>query len=120
MCWDSAERRRFVRIKHPCKVTVTDKQEQILLTQTENISVGGLRLFSHTRLEPLSLVNLEIHIKNGEFVSCKGKVVWVFARKAPLDMGSVLFDTGIEFCPMKEKNLQVIKDLVIAIASTEE
>jgi len=117
MSWDSEERRQFVRVRCPCKITSPGHQKHTIFTQTENISAGGVRLITEERLKPSSIIDLDIHIKNGEFISCKGKVLWVFARKATSDIGPVVFDTGIEFYHIKDKEARAIMDLVVSIAS---
>jgi len=116
MSWDSEERRQFVRVRCPCKITSTGHQKHTIFTQTENISAGGVRLITEERLTPSSIIDLDIHIRNGDFISCKGKILWVFARKVS-DIGPVVFDTGIEFYHITDKEAQAIVDLVVSIAS---
>lgn len=91
------ERRRFPRIKFPCKIKIaSNSQETELILHTENISSGGLRFISQEKPEVNTPVDIELEIGDRRLVS-KGRVVWVIEITVPGEERPNLFDVGIEF-----------------------
>ncbi|MBN3039934.1 MAG: PilZ domain-containing protein [Candidatus Omnitrophica bacterium] len=117
MGWESEERREFVRVKYPCKITVIGQNGQTISAQTENISAGGIRILSKNRLIPNSHIELQIHLKDSKTISCKGRVVWMFERTDIPGPDSVIYDTGIEFKGINEQDLKMLKKLIVDIAT---
>ena len=120
MSWNSEERRQFVRVEYPCKVTISGPVEQTIYAKTENISAGGIRFIIKERLLVSSVVDLKLHIPNKETIICKGRVIWVFGRKGPFFKGRQFFDTGIEFSTIDNKDVNTIKELVVSIALSKK
>ena len=115
MSWDSEERRQFVRVSCPCKITVTGHRGNPIFIKTENISAGGIRVLAKERISPSSIIDLEIHIQDGKSVLCKGKVIWEYTRKVTSSGSSSLaFDTGIEFHDIKDEDVEAIKKFVVS------
>ncbi len=113
---DYAEKRRFVRANFPCRISIHTPQEHILVSHTENIGAGGVRVIIVEELKISSLVGLEIYL-NGEPITCKGKIVWVVAKVNPISGKANMFDTGIEFCQISQEDQETIENLVKAIVS---
>ena len=120
MSWDNEDRRKFVRAEFPCKLTISEAQDGPISTHTVNISAGGIRLIIKQRLAVCSIIDLHIHIPDKEPLICKGRVVWVFGRKGPFFKGHQLFDTGIEFYHIEEKDLNTINTLIASISSQKK
>ena len=119
MIWKEQERRRYTRAIFPCKIVVSCPK-QLLVSHTENIGEGGLRVFLEDRLEPLSIVDLKIFVKKESPIKCKGKVVWVAEMLEPIDNQPLLFDTGIEFTEMDDTGRKYMEKLVDVILAKEK
>jgi Tfp pilus assembly protein PilZ len=97
MVWDGLNRRKFPRIFFPCLIKVKNNKD-LLLTHTENISVGGVRLILKKTLEFGATVVIEIDLMDtGEPLRCQGKVVWSEQRKKSELIKPGFYDIGIEF-----------------------
>ena len=53
--WDGMERRKFPRVQYPCLITLRKETPPSIsiLTHTENISVGGVRVIIAKKINPL-------------------------------------------------------------------
>ena len=111
MKWSGAERRRFVRARYPCKISISPPQEHTIFTHTEDIGAGGVRVIIEERLEVSSLIGLEIHLQEKP-ITCKGRVVWVVEKKSHYQDGFVFFDTGIEFYKINEEDRETINNFI--------
>ena len=120
MNWDSKERRRFVRTKFPCEITIHGPQKHIISTHVENVSAGGIRFILEERIGPSSIIDLDLYGITKEPIVCKGKVKWVFTKKDPSGKNRTRYDTGVEFSQIKEKDVDEIKKLIVSIASTKK
>ncbi len=119
MNWDSSERRKFVRIKFPCEITIRNPKKRIISANAENISAGGLRAILEEKLPISEIVSLDIYGICKEPIICTAKILWVFTRKLPCVENVSLYDTGMEFYDIKDAHVEKIKQLVAAIASDE-
>lgn len=99
------EKRRFVRANFPCEIIVFTPEKYRFTSQTENIGAGGLRIVVREKLSMASTVELKIYFGD-EPIVCKGKVVWMI-EKVPS-----LFDIGLEFFDLREKDRIFIDSLV--------
>ena len=120
MNWDSKERRKFVRIKFPCEITICGPRKHIISTHAEDISAGGIRFIIEEKIEPSSIVDLDLYGIAKEPIICKGRIKWVFTKKNPNSQNHFLYDVGVEFSKIKEKDENEIKKLVVSIASSEK
>ena len=105
MAWEGLNRRKFPRANFPCliKIVRKDQADEILLTHTENISMGGACVIIKKSLELFSMVNLEIDLMDGaELIVCQAKVVWSVRRKAIEEHKPSFYDTGFEFVDLAE------------------
>ncbi len=112
MSWDSKERRKFIRVDCPCEITTQTASGSRISTHVKNISAGGLRVFLSEKLKISSIIKIDIYQISKEPISCKGNIVWVFTRKNPDNKDELMFDTGIEFSQIENKDLEEIKKLV--------
>ncbi len=97
---------------------VSDKgTPELLLTHTENISVGGVCVTLRKEMERFTSVEAEIDLLDGSnHVRVKGKVVWVVRRKQTESIKPMFYDIGVEFVGMPEvdkKRLQVAIDYLV-------
>lgn len=114
MSWDGRNRRRFPRVLYPCliKMRGADDKKDLMLTHTENISIGGVRLILKNKVPMAALLDIEIDLMDAsEHLSCLGKVVWSEQRSSSEAVKPGFFDIGIEFMGVGEadrKRLEVI------------
>ncbi len=120
MNWDSRERRKFVRVKCPCEIRVRTPKKRVISTNIENISAGGLRAFLKERLSPSTIIEIDIYGIAKEAITCTARIVWVFTRKQPTPEDTPFYDTGMEFCDIKDDYIKEIKRLVAEIASGKD
>lgn len=119
MDYQGIEKRRFVRAKFPCIITIHTLHEHVITTYTENISAGGVRVIIEEKLELSSTVGLEIQI-NKNIIACKGRIVWVVDKESPYKKGIIYHDTGIEFYEIKETDRRIISDAIEEILRGEK
>ncbi|UCG35633.1 MAG: PilZ domain-containing protein [Candidatus Omnitrophota bacterium] len=111
MEWAGPERRRFVRANFPCKITLSIPEKHVIISHTENIGAGGVRVLIPERLEVSTLVDLAIYIAE-EPTICKGRVVWMVERKTLFSEEPHLYDIGIEFYEIDEESQRFIQSFV--------
>jgi len=111
MHYSGIEKRKFHRVRCPCKILIHNIPERVITTHTENISAGGARVITEEKIEANSAVDLEIKLKE-HTIACKGKIVWVVDRHSPYKKGIVYHDTGIEFCEIKEEQRNIIHNFI--------
>ncbi len=106
MTWEGLNRRKFPRVSFPCLIKVLHEgsPEDVILTHTENISVGGACVILKKAIELFSPVNVEIDLMDGnESISCRAKVVWSVRRKAIEVEKPSCYDLGLEFVDIKDE-----------------
>jgi Tfp pilus assembly protein PilZ len=75
------------------------------LTQTENISCGGIAVAIEKKLELFEAVELKMDLKDsGPLIECDGTIVWVVKRTIPQEPKHISFDTGVEFTNLAKKD----------------
>lgn len=119
MDYQGIEKRRFIRAKFPCKITIYMLHQHIITTYTENISAGGVGVVVEEKLETSSTVGLEIQI-NQNIIICKGRVVWVVGKESPYKKGVAYYDTGIEFYEIKESDRHIINNVIEEIIKNQK
>lgn len=105
MSWDGRNRRKFIRVLFPCLIKIRDTKEgnEALLTHTENVSIGGVRVILKDQVPMAALLDIEIDLMDtAEHLSCLGKVVWSEKRKSTEPVKPDFFDIGIEFMGIGE------------------
>ncbi len=114
MNWDGRNRRKFPRISFPCLIKIRDVhgKDDAMLSHTENLSVGGVRVILKKTVKLGSSLDIEIDLMDaGEHLRCRGKVVWSEQREGTEVFKPLFFDIGIEFVNVSDvdrKRLDVI------------
>ena len=114
--WSGRNRRKFPRASYPCLVVIRNQgkdNNDIILTHTENIGIGGvcftlkqsMKMFSQVDLE-LDLLDMENHIK------CRGKVVWNIQRGVSSPKKPLFFDVGVEFVGISDDEKKRLERVV--------
>lgn len=119
MEWDLINRRRFIRIKFPFTLHLCVPEKFSISSYAENISEGGICTTIRDKVEASSDVNLEIYTED-RTLACVGKVAWIKERMSKYLEGEVFYDVGIEFRDIKDKDRQIIKDIVDNISKNKE
>ena len=116
---NSSERRKFLRALFPCKIKISS-QGHLLISHTENISIGGIRIMTHENLRYIQRVGIELSISKDKKIECEGRIAWVTEKLSPLDGEPVMFDTGIEFVDLSEDNKKQLEAMINKILSDEQ
>ena len=121
MGWDMKERRRFPRATHPCKIIIKSRFFQNdFITQTKNISAGGVRVILERRFKPSDNVQIEVFLKDGVSVKCEGEVAWSIDMIGAMENVATKFDTGIQFTVISDVDRESISNFVDAILAAEK
>jgi hypothetical protein len=105
---EKSDKRKFHRKEYPCKIIV-DSLTKVLSARAIDISEGGLKVMLKEKLNSFLLVHLELILKDGKKVNCKGRVVRIKKRYDPDDRQTIWHDTGIEFEGLREADKKLIK-----------
>jgi c-di-GMP-binding flagellar brake protein YcgR len=106
MAWEGLNRRKFPRANFPCLIKIVHEghNDELLLTHTENISVGGACVIIKRSLELFMPVNVEIDLMDGgDSIACRSRVVWSVRRKAIVEVKPNQYDLGLEFLGLSEE-----------------
>ena len=117
--WEGLNRRKFPRVNFPCMVTVKCDEgwEDILLTHTENIGIGGLCVTLKQNFKMFTPVGLELDLLDSEHhICCEGKVVWAIRRKIDDKKKPLFYDIGIEFVDVSKEDQKRILDIIGRLA----
>lgn len=117
--YNGIEKRKFLRARFPCKISIANFPEHTVSTHTENISAGGVRVIIGEKIEIGSTVGLEMYLKEA-VIACKGKVVWVVDKASPYKKGIHYYDTGIEFCDISDRDRNLINSMVEKVARQDK
>jgi len=117
MGWNGREKRSFVRANFPCKIIIyTPEEEHTIVAHTENIGAGGVRVIIEECLDISSQVGLELFLGGAQII-CKGRIVWVLERSGSNNVESNVWDTGIEFREISERDRKIVNSFVKTIIS---
>lgn len=108
-------RRKFPRIMFPCLVVIrqTQDNQDVILTHTENIGVGGVCVSFKKSLKMFTPIDLEIDLLDAsDPIKCNGKVVWSIHRTSDEVHRPVYYDVGIEFVGIDSRDLARIQGAV--------
>ena len=121
--WGSKNRRRFPRINYPCLVVLVSQEQnkETILSHTENIGTGGACVILKRSIKPFCPVEIELDLLDfGNHVKCSGRVVWCVKRPNPSSKKEAMYDVGIEFVDIKDKEKKRLKELLYkAVNSTK-
>jgi c-di-GMP-binding flagellar brake protein YcgR len=118
MIWNGIEKRRFVRANFPCKIAISTPTKHTIITHTENIGAGGVRVIIDEELDISLMVGLEIHLNN-EMIKSEARIVWAIEAKKTSADEKLHYDTGIEFYKIDEEDRKIINNFVEAITPKE-
>jgi c-di-GMP-binding flagellar brake protein YcgR len=108
------ENRRFIRIAVPCKIFISMPQKHTVVTYTEDIGDGGIRINIKEKLSYSSMVDLEIYLKDEKIFS-QGKISYTLNYEE----NPLYYSTGIEFHNMKEVDRRLVNNFVNEIIAKE-
>lgn len=120
--WDGVDRRRFVRGEYPCLITLRKYTSPPLaiLTHTEDISVGGLRVIIGKNLGPMTEVDLELDLMDTlPTVLSRATISWV-KEVSYRQKGKPQYDTGIQFLGLKDEYRRRVQNIVDHLSRTEK
>ena len=110
--WAGQEKRRFPRAQFPCKIVMYLPSEHTIITHTENIGCGGVKVILEEEIQVSSEVRLELFIDKSRAIQCKGKVIWQVPIKNPLLESRSFFDVGLEFIDIASSDSALVSKLV--------
>lgn len=117
--WQGLDKRGFPRIKYPCLIVIrngSDDSEKVL-THTDNVGVGGVCVALKQTIKMFSVVGIELDLLDlGDHIYCQGKVVWNVEKKSDNKKEPQVFDIGIEFADIKEKDQQRLREIIVRLA----
>ena len=119
MVWNGVEKRNFIRANFPCKILIYTPAEHVLISHTENIGAGGVRVIIEESLDISSLVGLEVFL-SGTQIICKGRIVWVVKKVGSNEDEADIWDTGVEFYEIAERDRKVVENFVDAAISDQK
>jgi len=101
MAGDGSERRIATRVPFPCKIMISSPI-RLLVSHTENVSEGGLRVMLEEKLAPFTMVGIELYVDKQKPIKCKAKVAWVKEIMNPVAREATMYDTGFKFVEMND------------------
>ena len=107
MTWEGLNRRKFPRANFPCliKIIRSGEVDDVILTHTENVSIGGTCVIIKKSCELFISLAVEIDLMDGgEPIRCRGKVVWSVRRKAVEANKPSFYDLGLEFVDIRPED----------------
>ena len=116
--WEGLNRRKFPRVSYPCLVVIRnnsdfDEKNNVILTHTDNVGVGGVCVVLKQNVKMFSEVELELDLLDfGEHICCTGKVVWNVQRKSEAEEKPLFYDIGIEFINIAEDDRSRLAGIV--------
>lgn len=113
--WDGVDRRQFARAEYPCLITIRKNTHppEAVLTHTQDIGVGGVRVIISKELERMVEVDLEIDLMDTlSNVMCRGIVVRCSEIPTTKHDMPVRYDTGVHFLGLKNDDMHRIDKIV--------
>jgi c-di-GMP-binding flagellar brake protein YcgR len=103
---DAAERRKYRRIRAPLHYRPVDSP---LVGDALDISLGGVRIYSHKKLAVGSEISLEIFRPDGPPAAYRAQVMWVgeLGADAP-----ARFDIGLRFTEIDPDSLKFLMRVI--------
>ena len=115
MSWDGRNRRKFPRVLFPCLIKISCDEEGYgaMLTHTENLSTGGVRVILRNSVAMGTAIDIEIDLMDTrEHLRCKGTVVWSEQRPSAETVKPDFFDIGVEFSGVSQADQKRL-DLIV-------
>jgi hypothetical protein len=101
-----ADRRKYRRIRAPLHYRPIDSP---LVGEARDISLGGVRIYSHKKVAIGAVISLEIFRPDGPPASYRAQVMWVsaLAEGAP-----ARFDVGLRFTEIEPDSLKFLMQVI--------
>ena len=115
MAWDGRNRRKFPRVVFPCLIKIRrgNDLKEVLLTHTQNLSIGGVRVILKMPIDLGVTIDVEIDLLDtNEHLKCRGKVVWLDRRKSDNAFKPNFYDVGVEFAELDETDKKRLDRIV--------
>jgi len=115
MTWEGLNRRKFPRATFPCliKIIRPDHADEVILTHTENLSLGGTCVIIKKSCDLFTQVRVEVDLMDGgEPIRCRGKVVWSVRRKAVEENKPSFYDIGLEFLEVQPEDSARLRSVI--------
>lgn len=109
--WKYQERRKFPRVKFPCKVVV-DYSLKPIFVHTENLSEGGMRAVLPEHIPEKVIVNIELIFESKKTIQCSAKVTWIQPKPASANSADFVYDTGFQFMDLKEEDQKYLEGML--------
>lgn len=103
------ERRKYPRLRANALVRPVGRFTQLRARPVNDLSAGGLRVYSDETYRPGERLELELLLPGSETVELVGQVVWT----EPLPEGApARFDVGIRYLEISDSGLQRIASVL--------
>jgi len=102
----SSEHREFPRLNANvyCRPSRLDRVKR----NVQNISHGGVRVYSDVSYRLGEILNLELFQEDGNIVEFTAKVIWILPLEDSMDAS---YDVGLEFCKISTEAKQLLDSL---------
>lgn len=113
------ERRKFFRLNINVnikwkKFTGDGKKGGAGKVPSKNLSAGGVCITSYKRLSQGERLVLEIELPTGKTINAGTKVVWVNEFDTPGGSAEKMYEAGIEFIDITDRDREEIKEFCLA------
>ena len=119
--WDGINRRKFTRANYQCRIFIKEMNAtEPISTMTENVGAGGICVILAKDLGLFKEVSLEVSLEDNQPpISSPGTVVWVVKKRPDKKGEPYMYDTGIEFIDLDDKNKERLLKIVNSILKKE-
>lgn len=108
-----ANMRRFKRAAYKADILITPDNGKQELSQSIDISKGGISFISNLRFKTDSEINLSLKLGGSQGqLNLNGIVAWIRNIKAPFMKETDTYKVGVEFSPLKANEKKVISKFV--------
>lgn len=118
--WEGLNKRQFPRMSYPCLIVIRngdDDKNNIVLTHTDNVGVGGVCVVLKQPVKIFSVLEIELDLLDlGNHIRCKGKVAWNIEKDSGDKKSQKIFDVGIEFMDIEEKDRSRLQEVINRLA----
>jgi len=114
MMWEGIDQRKFPRVNHKCRITVSRAgEDEMIEADTENIGIGGICVVTEKKFELFETVSIKLQLGGDEKpVECDGTICWVVGRHPSAPYEEMAYDVGIEFQDIADEDRGRIGRLV--------
>lgn len=106
---EGAERRKYRRIRAPLHYRPVDSP---IVGDALDISLGGVRIYSHKKLAIGAIISLEIFRPDGPPAGYRAQVMWVSALR---EDAPARFDVGLRFVEIEPDALKFLMHVIAPV-----